>query len=121
MKKGQHRREWSKEQKLEIIEKHLSDHISIRTLGKEYNADYSMIAKWVRLYGENGEKAFDKKKHPGNKFAAIHTNKNLSSEERLQMEVVKLQIENERLKKGYIVKGVGANREYVILRELNME
>ena len=45
MKKGQHRREWSKEQKLEIIEKHLSDHISIRTLGKKYNADYSMIAK----------------------------------------------------------------------------
>ena len=37
------------------------------------------------------------------------------------MEVVKLQIENERLKKGYIVKGVGANREYVILREVNME
>jgi len=121
MKKGQRRREWSKEQKLEIIGKHLSDHISIRTLGKEYNADYSMIARWVRLYGEYGEKAFDKKKHPGNKFAAIHTNKNLSSEERLQMEVVKLQIENERLKKGYIVKGAGVSKEYVILRDVNMK
>lgn len=121
MKKGQRRREWSKEQKLEIIGKHLSDHISIRTLGKEYNADYIMIARWVRLYGEYGEKAFDKKKHPGNEFAAIHTNKNLSSEERLQMEVVKLQIENERLKKGYIVKGAGVSKEYVILRDVNMK
>jgi len=121
MKKGQRRREWSKEQKLEIIGKHLSDHISIRTLGKEYNADYSMIARWVRLYGEYGEKAFDKKKHPGNKFAAIHTNKNLSSEERLQMEVVKLQIENERLKKGYIVKGAGVSKEYVISPDANMK
>ena len=121
MKKGQRRREWSKEQKLEIIEKHLGNHISVRTLGKEYNADYSMIARWVRLYGEYGEKAFDKKRPPGNKFAAMHTNKNLSAEERLQMEVVKLQIENERLKKGYIVKGVGVSKEYVILRDVNMK
>jgi len=99
MRKGQELREWSKEQKLEIIRKHLENHVSIHALGKEYNADFSMIAKWVRLYGEHGEHIFDKKRRSGNKFAALHTKKNLSSEERLQLEVAKLQIENERLKK----------------------
>ncbi len=39
MKKGQKRRIWTIEQKLEIIGKHLNEHISVRTLEKEYNAD----------------------------------------------------------------------------------
>ena len=119
MKKGQHPRKWSKEQKLEIISKHLNEHVSVRQLGKEYDADYSMIARWVRNYGKHGEKALEVKKHPGNKYAAIHTSKHLSPEERLQLEVLKLQIENERLKKGYIVKGVGANKEYVTIQDKN--
>ena len=121
MKKGQHRRKWSKEQKLEIIKKHLNEHISIKKLGREYEADHSMIARWVRDYSKDGEKALEEKKHPGNKYAAIHTSKNLSSEERLQLEVLKLQIENERLKKGYIVKGVGVSKEYVTLQDVNMK
>ena len=121
MKKGQHRRKWSKEQKLEIIKKHLDEHISIKKLGREYEADHSMIARWVRDYSKDGEKALEEKKHPGNKYAAIHTSKNLSSEERLQLEVLKLQIENERLKKGYIMKGVGVSKEYVTLQDVNMK
>ena len=121
MKKGQHRRKWSKEQKLEIIKKHLNEHISIKKLGREYEADHSMIARWVRDYSKDGEKALEEKKHPGNKYAAIHTSKNLSSEEKLELEVLKLQIENERLKKGYIVKGVGASKGYVTLQDVNMK
>ena len=121
MKKGQHPRKWSKEQKLEIVNKHLNEHISIRTLRKEYDADHSMIARWVRNYGKYGEKALEGKKHPGNKYAAIHTSKHLSSEERLQLEVLKLQIENERLKKGYVVKGAGVNKEYVTSQDVNMK
>ena len=121
MKKGQHPRKWSKEQKMEIIEKHLKEHISVRALGKEYDADRSMIARWVRDYSRDGEKALEEKKHPGNKYAAIHTSKHLSSEERMQLEVMKLQIENERLKKGYIVKGAGANKEYVTIQDVNMK
>lgn len=121
MKKGQKRRKWSKEQKLEIIEKHLNEHISVRQLGKEYAADHSMIARWVRNYGKYGEKALEEKKQPGNKYAAIHTSKHISSEERLQLEVLKLQIENERSKKGYIVKGAGADKVFVTLNDLNFK
>ena len=52
-------------------------------------------------------------RHPGNPFAALHVSKNLSELERLRLMVAKLEIENERLKKGYWVEGVGANKAFV--------
>ena len=39
MKKGQKKRVWTKEQKLEIVGKHLNEHISVRTLEKLYHND----------------------------------------------------------------------------------
>jgi len=49
VKKGQARRVWTPEQKAEIVHKHLDNHISVRTLEKEYHADRSMICKWVNI------------------------------------------------------------------------
>ena len=63
--------------------------------------------------------AFNPKGHPGNPFAALHTSKTLTETQRLRLQLAKLEIENERLKKGYRVKGVGANKEFVILRDVN--
>ena len=121
MKKGQARRVWTPEQKAEIVHKHLNNHISVRTLEKEYHADRSMICKWVKKYIAEGECSFVHKGHPGNPFAALHVSKNLSEVERLQLMVAKLEIENERLKKGYLVKGVGAPKEFVTGREKNLK
>ena len=121
MKKGQARRVWTPEQKAEIVHKHLDNHISVRTLEKEYHADRSMICKWVKKYIAEGECSFVHKGHPGNPFTALHVSKNLSEVERLQLMVAKLEIENERLKKGYLVKGVGAAKEFVTGREKNLK
>ena len=121
MKKGQKKRIWTKEQKLEIINKHLKEHVSVRSLEKEYNADRSMICHWIRDYNECGEKALEPKGHKGNPFAALHISKSLSETERLKLQVAKLEIENERLKKGYEVKGVGANKEFVIIKDVSMK
>lgn len=121
MKKGQTRRVWTPEQKAEIVHKHLNNHISVRTLEKEYHADRSMICKWVKKYIAEGESSFVHKGHPGNPFAALHVSKNLSEVERLRLMVAKLEIENERLKKGYLVKGVGAAREFVTGKERNLK
>ena len=121
MKKGQAKRVWTPEQKAEIVYKHLNEHISVRTLEKEYHADRSMICKWVKKYIAEGESSFVHKGHPGNPFAALHVSKNLSEVERLRLMVAKLEIENERLKKGYLVKGVGAAKEFVIGREKNLK
>ena len=113
MRKGQKKRVWTPEQKLEIIQKHLEEHISLRTLEKEYNAERSMISHWVKAYIAEGEVGIQPKIRPGNKFAALHVSKNLSEIERLRLMVAKLEIENERLKKGYWVEGVGANKVFV--------
>ena len=113
VKKGQSRRVWTPEEKAEIVHKHLDQHVSVRTLEKEYHADRSMICKWVKKYIAEGDSSFVHKGHPGNPFAALHLSKNLSEIERLRLTVAKLEVENERLKKGYWVKGVGANKEYV--------
>lgn len=111
MRKGQKKRVWTPEQKSEIVHKHLDEHISVRTLEREYTADRSMICRWVKEYIAEGESAFIPKGHPGNPFAALHTSKKLSELERLRLIVTKL--ENERLKKGYWVEGVGANKVFV--------
>ena len=121
VRKGQKKRIWTPEQKSEIVHKHLDEHVSVRRLEREYTADRSMICRWVKEYIAEGESAFIPKGHPGNPFAALHTSKKLSELERLRLIVAKLEIENERLKKGYWVEGVGANKEYVIGRDANMK
>ena len=99
VKKGQSRRVWTPEEKAEIVHKHLDQHVSVRTLEKEYHADRSMICKWVKKYIAEGDSSFVQKGHPGNPFAALHLSKNLSEIERLRLTVAKLEVENERLKK----------------------
>lgn len=72
-----------------------------------------------RKYTAKGEAAFEEIKRRGNHYTALHASKKLSETDRLKLELTKLQIENERLKKGYIVKGVGASKEFVITRDAN--
>ena len=121
MKKGQKKRVWTPDQKLEIVRKHLDEHISVKKLGMEYQVDHSMICRWTKEYLAGGEGAFEPKKRPGNRFAALHRSKNLSELERLRLLVAKQEIEIARLKKGYWVEGAGANREYVTGQDVNMK
>ena len=55
--------------------------------------------------------------HIGNHYAALHSSKSLSELERLRLIVAKQEVEIARLKKGYWVEGVGANKEYVTGKE----
>ena len=119
MKKGQKKRIWTPEQKLEIVQKHLEDHISVEKLGKEYAADSGMICRWVKEYISGGAAGLEPKKRPGNKFAALHRSKNLPELERLRLLVAKQEVEIARLKKGYWVEGGGANKEYVTGQDAN--
>ncbi len=121
MKKGQKKRIWTPEQKLEIVQKHLEEHISVERLGKEYAADTGMICRWVKAYISGGAAGLEPKKRPGNKFAALHRSKNLSEIERLRLLVAKQEIEIARLKKGYWVEGAGANKEYVTGQDVSMK
>ena len=119
MRKGQRKRVWTPEQKLKIVHKHLDEHISVKKLEKEYQVEHSTICRWTKEYLAGGAAAFDPKPRPGNRFAALHTSKSLSEVERLRLLVAKQEIEIARLKKGYWVEGVGANREYVTGQDAN--
>ena len=55
----------------------------------------------------------------GNPYVALYNKKNLTEVERLKLELVKKEVECERLKKGYIVKGVGQRKEYVTINKKN--
>ena len=122
LKKGQKKRIWTKEQKLAIIKRYYEEHISAGSLAEEYEADKSMICRWIRNYNQYGESVFDSKNsRKGNPFSALHTSKSLTETDRLHLQLAKLEIENERLKKGYQVKGVGANKAFVTLKDVNMK
>lgn len=65
MKKGQKKRIWTKEDKLNIIKRYSEERLSERELGRTYDADHSMICKWIREYTAKGEAAFEEKKEAG--------------------------------------------------------
>ena len=118
--KGGKNRKWTNEERLKYVLMCEEEHIPVCTLAREEGIPRGTLQQWVNRYREGGEEALNPEKmHPGNHFSALHTSKSLSENERLRLLVEKLQIENERLKKGYIVKGVGADKEFVTTKDLN--
>ena len=111
-KKGTPHRKWTKEEKLKIVKLHLEEHKSLLQIEREYSVRNGLVSAWVKKYLEEGEEALEPRK--GNPYAALHTSKSLSEVERLRLIVAKQEVEIARLKKGYWVEGVGANKEYVI-------
>ena len=110
-RKGTKPRKWSKEEKLKLVLLHLNEKVSLMQIEKEYSVSNGLVSTWVKKYLNGGEKALVSRS--GNPYAALHTSKSLSEVERLRLIVAKQEIEIARLKKGYWVEGVGANKEYV--------
>ena len=101
-------RYWSKEDKLKIINEVLINCKSSEEVAKEYDISSGMLRNWIIKYNQYGESALENKKKPGNPLVKYSSKKNLTDIEKLQYENMKLRIENERLKKGYLVKGDGS-------------
>ncbi len=110
-KKGRRHRKYSKDEKMKYVRLHLDEHMSLRQIEKEYGIGNALVGTWVKKYLEEGENALEP--HNGNPYAALHRSKSLTEVERLRLLVAKQEVEIARLKKGYWVEGVGANREYV--------
>ena len=115
--KGGKNRKYTYEFKIKAVESYLNEHRSFRSVAAEFNIAEKRVRDWVKLYNEglleNG------RKRTGNPYSALHTSKSLSKEERLELENLKLRIENELLKNGYLVKGGGVNKEYVTISDAN--
>ena len=102
------KRYWAKEEKLRIINHVMKDGLSQSQVSREENINVGLLSNWIKKYTEQGEKALENKKKPGNPLMKYQMKKTLSDLEKLEYENMKLRIENERLKKGYIVKGDGS-------------
>ena len=107
-KKGQKFRKFTNEEREEIVSKYLSGKYSYEQVAKEYDISGGMLRGWIIKYNKEGLGALENKKKPGNPLCKYSNKKNLTDIEKLQYENMKLRIENERLKKGYLVKGDGS-------------
>ena len=62
----------------------------------------------MEVYKKDGIKGLENKKKPGNPLMKYSRKKSLTELEKLEYENMKLRIENELLKKGYLMKGDGS-------------
>ena len=94
-------------------------------IANKYGVSKRLLAKWRDKYrkcGIDGLKSRSSKNAiggKGNPLAKYQNRKHLSKEEELEFENLKLKIDVARLKKGYQVKGVGSEKEYVTIKDWN--
>ena len=102
--KGGTNKYWTKEEKLKLVKE---EHKSTLEVSSRENISNGMFNNWIKKYLEFGEQGLENKKKPGNPLAKYNNKRQLSNIEKLEYEIMKLRIENERLKKGYLMKGDG--------------
>ena len=98
--KGGKNREWSKEQKLEVINYYFDGHTTKDTC-QHYAISRRQLQIWLTRYNEQGIEGLQNKRKPGNPLMKYSKRKTLTELEQLEYENMLLRIENERLKKGY--------------------
>ncbi len=97
----------SADDKLKIINENLINFKSTPQISKEYDISQGMIINWIKKYKEFGYDGLVNKKKPGNPLAKYSSKKNFTKEEQLEYDNMKLRIENEMLKKGFLTKEDG--------------
>ena len=75
---------------------------------RETGLSNGMICNWIKTYNEKGFNGLIPNNKHSNPMSSLMNWKNLIDMEKLELENMKLRIENERLKKGYLVKGDGS-------------
>ena len=107
-------------EKENIIKFYLSGH-GLAETKKKYNINHdATFYRWLYKYQENGIEGLKSKtgiSNGGNKGIGKRKPKNKIEE--LELELMKKDIEIARLKKGYMVKGVGAEKEFVTTFDKN--
>jgi len=104
----------------EIILKEYLNGKGIKKIEKEYNVRNAQVYRWLEKYakdGINGLKSNTGKSKGG--FKGLGRKKPKDRIEELELELMKKEIEIARLKKGYMVKGVGAEKEFVTTFDKN--
>lgn len=111
----------SAEEKEKMILKYLNSKQTMTAIANEYDVTLRLFRKWVRKYEAEGFKGLKSKTGQNYPTNFGKHNRNPSEIEKLKQELLKKEIEIERLKKGYQVKGVGVKKEYVTTFDTNMK
>lgn len=118
--KGGKNKKYTYEFKLAAMKDYFDNFLSKPEVMRKYSISSGTFDAWKKNY-QDGCLETGRVHNRGNRFSALHASKHLTNEQRLELENLKLRIENERLKKGYQVKGGGANKEYVSILDANMK
>ena len=110
------------EEKEKIVKEYYSsDHAQAKICSK-YGISKAVLWHWVKKYEENGLEGLKSKTGKAscsNPHAGLYLKKPKNRIEELELELMKKEIEIARLKKGYTVKGVGAEKEFVTTFDKN--
>ena len=109
-------------EKEKIVKDLLSGKLSWSQTYKKYNLSESILSKWKYAYLEKGIEGLKsntgRHKSPN---SGLHLRKPKNRIEELELEILKKDIEIARLKKGYMVKGVGAEKEFITTFDKNIK
>ena len=97
---------------------------SATELTEKYNLPNKLIYRWIKKYEKNGIKGLESNTGKASKHhehMGLHLRKPKNKIEELELELMKKEIEIARLKKGYMVKGVGAEKEFVTTFDKNIK
>lgn len=109
-------------EKEKILKEFYLGKIGRNEICRKYSISTQNLSSWRRKYEKDGLKGLKSntgKSKSGNKGICLKKGKTV--EENLKLKIMKLEIENARLKKGYLVKGGGDQKEYVTTLEENMK
>lgn len=109
-------------EKEKILKEFYSSKIGRNEICRKYNISTGTLSSWRKKYNKNGLKGLKSntgKSTGGNKGLGLKKGKTI--EEILKLKIMKLEIENARLKKGYLVKGGGGQKEYITTLDKNMK
>ena len=106
------------EEKEKLDLEYLDSKVGYRKFAESNDIYPSTFAKWIKLYRERGIEGLKSKT---GKNGTGKGNFKRTEIEQLKEALLKKEIELMRLKKGYVVKGVGAKKEYASISDVNIK
>lgn len=111
--KGQKYKQWTAEEKYKIIKPALDFEKSTSQVTKETGLSNGMINNWIKAYRKSGMEGLTPKRKHNNPLSKYYNKKKLTKEEQLEYENLKLRIDNEMLKKGFLMKEDGTYVKFI--------
>ena len=107
------------EEKEAIVLEYLNGSAGYKTVARTHGIAETLFQRWIKKYQKDGIEGLRSKtgKHANPKFGKY--DRHTSEIDKLKRELLKKEIEIERLKKGYQVKGGGDQKEFVTTFDAN--